>query len=229
MDFGALHLPTLPGPVPPELWADAGINRVLTVLALLAALLVLRDYFRILPVLGGCLVRSRGNIEMEHSVSMARARNRCALAGLLIFCLLADRFELYPAEFLTALGYGWSFAALLDIIAAWLLLRGLFGHIFRKARLDSESRSASLRSLYNYFLAALPLLLVSAGLVALVGISDGASRVVFWTESFAVLMITLVRESQILRSKYSPLQTFLYLCGLELLPLAALVTTAAVL
>jgi hypothetical protein len=68
------------------------VNRILVVAMLAAALLVLRDYFRLWPLLTGCLVRSRGNVEIEHSLGMARSRNRCGLVGLGILALLADRY-----------------------------------------------------------------------------------------------------------------------------------------
>ena len=51
MDWGKLHLPTVPGALPPTLWADAVVNRVLVVAMLAAVLLVLRDYYlRLLQV-----------------------------------------------------------------------------------------------------------------------------------------------------------------------------------
>ena len=229
MDWGTLHLLSYPTPLPPELWADAVVNRILAVLAMLAALLVLRDYLRVFPLLAGCLVRSRGNIEIEHSVSQARARNRCALAGMFIFGLLADRYLLYPNSYLQTLPHGWRYAALLGVLTAYLLLRGLLALLLRKPKLDSESRSGALTALWNYFLTALPLMLLSTGLIWLFGGSDAAARIVFYAEIFIILLFTFIREGQILRSKYSPLQTFLYLCGLELIPLAALIVPGAVL
>ena len=229
MEFGILHLPTGPGPVPPELWAELGVNRILVVLMLAAALLVLKDYFRLLPLLGGCLVRSRGNMEIEHSVSQARNRGRCAVVGMGILALLADRYGLCRADFMSDIAPQWTAAALFGLLAAYLLLRGLLNVLIGKRRLDSESRAASFRALYNYFLAVLPLMLLSVGLLALFGASDSVVRAVILSEIIASLLLTFVRKWQIFRSAYSALQTFLYLCGLELLPLAALIVPAAVL
>ena len=229
MDWGILHLPVSPGELPPQMWADVSMNRILTVLMLVVGLLALRDYFRLFPLLTGCLVRNRGNLEIEHSVSQARNRNRCALAGMGILSLLADRYCLYPAAFLSDVAPQWRVFVIFGILAGFILFRGILAALFRKRRLDSESRAASYRALYNYFLALLPLILLSAAVLWLFRAGDSLCRLVFWAEIFTILMVTLFRESQILLSKYSLLQTFLYLCGLEFIPLAALVVPAAVL
>ena len=229
MDWGTLHLPTAAGTLPSALWADAVVNRILVVVMLAATLLVLRDYFRLWPLLSGCMVRSRSNIEIEHSLGMARSRNRCALVGLGILSLLIDRYCLYPAAFLAGIAPGWRVAAILGVLAGWLILRALLAAVFRRQRLDSEGRAAASHALWNYFLVALPLMLLSAAVFWLFGVSDSEAEITLWSELFVVLTITLIREGQILNGKYFVLQTFLYLCGLELIPLATLIAVAAVL
>lgn len=229
MDWGTLHLPTSPGTLPPALWADAVVNRVLVVAMLAAALLVLRDYLRLWPLLSGCMVRSRGNLEIEHSLGMARSRNRCGLVALGILSLLADRYGLWPAAFLSGIASGWRAAVLLGVAVAFLLLRAVMAVIFRKAKLDSEGRTAASHALWNYFLAVLPLMLLSIAAFWLFHVNDAAAKWTLWAELFVVLVLTLAREGQILRGKYFVLQTFLYLCGLELIPLATLIAVAAVL
>ena len=229
MDWGTLHLPTSPGALPSAVWADATVNRILVVVMLAAALLVLRDFFRLWPLLTGCLVRSRGNVEIEHSLGMARSRNRCGLVGLGILALLADRYCLYPASFLAELAPGLRVAALLGVLVVYLLLRGVLAGVFRKAKLDSEARAAASHALWNYLIAAIPLMLLSVAVFWLFHVPDDAARITLWAELFVVLAFTLFREGQILKGKYFVLQTFLYLCGLELIPLATLIAVAAVL
>lgn len=229
MDWGTLHLPTSPGALPPAVWADAVVNRILVVAMLAAALLVLRDYFRLWPLLTGCLVRSRGNVEIEHSLGMARSRNRCGLVGLGILALLADRYCLYPASFLVELAPGVRAAALLGVLVGYLLLRGILAGVFRKTKLDSEARAAASHALWNYFIAAMPLLLLTVAVSWLFHVVNNATRIILWAELSVVLALTLFREGQILSGKYFVLQTFLYLCGLELIPLATLIAVAAVL
>lgn len=229
MDWGTLHLSTYPGTLPPAAWADVVVNRILVVAMLAAALLVLRDYLRLWPLLTGCLVRSRGNIEIEHSLGMARSRNRCGLVGMGILALMADRYNLYPAAFTTELAPGVRTAVLLGVLAAWMLMRAIMAALFRRGKLDSEARAATSRAIWNYYLAVLPLMLLSVAVFWLFHVVNDTARIVLWAELFVVLAITLFREGQILRGKYFVLQTFLYLCALELMPLATLIIVAAVL
>ncbi len=229
MFFGRLHLPVSPPGVPAGLWADVTVNRVLVIAAAVLAILSLRDYLQLQPLLAGSLLRARGNIEIEHSVSQARNRNRCAFAGGFILCILADRYRLYPAEFIAELPAHYRVAAILGVLAAFILLRKFLYVMINtvsRPKLDSESRLAVHRALYNYCLAVLPLMLVSVMVLWLFRAQDGAVRIVLWVELIVFWFITLLREGQILLSKHTGFQTFLYLCGLELLPVAALVISA---
>lgn len=232
MFFGRLHLPSSPPGVPAEFWADVTVNRILVIVAAVLAVLSLLDYIRLSPLLAGCMLRERGNIEIEHSVSQAHNRNRCAIVGLFILCILADRYDLYPAAFIELIPAPYRVAAILGVLLAFFFLRYfLFFLIDTVARpkLDSESRLAAHRAIYNYFLVVLPLLLFSVLIMWLFKAPDGAVRMVLWVELAVWLFITLLRDGQILMSRHTGFQTFLYLCGLELLPVAALIVSAVLL
>lgn len=229
MDFGTLHLPLSPAAPAPPAWADVTANRIAVVAVLVLAFAVLRDYMQLFPLLGGAVVRSRANIEIQHSVSQTRYRNRCALAMMPVFALLADRYGLYPAGFMAGIPAGWGAAACLGILAAYAVIRRLLFISIPKRKLDSESRGAVHYAMYNYILAFLPLILLTAGLLWIFHAPDPAFRNAIWVELIACVWLALFREWQILASKYSPLQTFLYLCGLEALPLACLIVPAELL
>ena len=232
MFFGRLHLPVSPPGVSAELWADVTVNRILVIAAAVLAVLSIMDYMRLSPLLAGCLLRERGNIEIEHSVSQARNRNRCAIVGLFIICILADRYGLYPAAFMEEIPAPFRVAAILGVLLAFLLLRVFLYFMIdtvARPKVDSESRLSVRRAPYNYFLAVLPLILVSVLILWLFKAPDGATRIVIWAELAVILLITLLREGQILMSRHTGFQTFLYLCGLELLPVAAVVVSAVLL
>ncbi len=229
MEFGVLHLPTSPAELPSAMWNELTVNRVLVVVAAVLAVLVLRDYVRLVPLLAGCLLRERGNVEIEHSVSQARNRNRCSMAGLFILCLLGSRYNLYPAGFMQRIPVSWHTGVLAGVMAAFLLLRKMLSVLsdpLTRKKLDSEMRGAVHHALYNYFLVMLPVILVSTALFWIFRAQDGPIRYSIWAELIVCLVFAWFRTGQILRSRYSVLQTFLYLCGLELLPVAALVACA---
>lgn len=210
-------------------WIEIPINRIFVLVAIALALLVLRDYLKLVPLLSGSLVRCRGNIEIEHSVSQARGRNRCALVGLFILALLTDRYKLYPADFLGVIPQAWQALATLSVLVSYIILRAIIFTFFRLPKLDSESRKAAHTAIYNYFLAFLPLMLASIGILWIFKANDSVVRWTLWVETFAFLWLTLRRKGQILSLKYSPLKTFLYLCALEVLPFACLVIPAVLL
>jgi len=229
MDFGTLHLPLSPTAAAPLAWADVTVNRILVVAALILAFSVLRDYLQLFPLLCGSVVRSRANIEIQHSVSQTRYRNRCALALLPVPALLMDRYGLYPAEFIANLPAEWRVAACYGVLAAYAVIRRLLHVMVPKRKLDSESRGAVHCALFNYYLAFLPLILLTAGLLWIFHAPDSVFRWTIWVELIACVWLALLREWQILASKYSPLLTFLYLCALEALPLACLIVPAVLL
>ena len=227
--FGILHLPASPVLRTTGLWTDVTVNRILVIVALVLALALIRDYLRLWPMLAGCLVRARGNVEIEHSVSQARIRNRCATVGALILALLMDRYDLCRASFMQAIPPEWRTIAIIGVLICFQLLRlfvyVLIGSIFR-TKLDSESRSAAHRCLCNYFLCFLPVFLLSAGILQT---PVSVTQWVLWVELALCATVTLLREGQILKSRYSLLQTFLYLCALEMLPFSAIIVSAAML
>ncbi|MBR4789037.1 MAG: DUF4271 domain-containing protein [Bacteroidales bacterium] len=232
MFFGRLHLPTSPAGVPAELWSDLTVNRILVIVAAVLALLSVLDYFQLCPLLIGCMLRERGNVEIEHSVSQARNRNRCAIVALFILCILADRYGLYPASFIDSVPAPFRVAAILGVLLAFLLLRVFLYFMIdtvARPKLDSESRLAAHRAIFNYFLAVMPLVLVTVLVLWIFKATDNVIRMAIWVELAVFMFITLLREGQIFLSRHTGFQTFLYLCGLELLPVAAVVVSAVLL
>ena len=202
------------------LWREVTVNRIFVVAAVLLCLLLIRDYLKLLPLLLSALGRSRANIEIEHSVSLARIRNRCIPAAILMLAILADAYQALPYPFLAKIAPQWGVATALGLTAGYFLLRFLYISAFRLSALDSESRGALRCAPCNYLLAALPLMLASAGILATAKTPENAVRAVLQAEFIACLLLSFLRERQILASKFSAFKSFLYLCALEIVPLA---------
>ena len=233
IDFGTLHLPAdAPAPVGAA-WADVPVNTVLVILSALACLIWLSDLLRLMPQLLECASRVRPNLSLEHSLHQARSRDFAAFVMLIPFCLLTDRYGLYQPGFIASLQPEWHVAALLGVLVGWLLLRKAIAAItlaIRPPRLDSESRSARLKVLYNCFVLTVPLMLLTAFVASFFfKAPDGTVRSILWAEVGLMYLVSLLRGGQILRTGCSALSTFLYLCALELIPVAALVASAVIL
>lgn len=204
------------------LWADLTVNRILCVAAVVLIVIDLLDYLRLVPHLLYTYDRSRGAETLEHSLGMARTRNVAALIHALPFCLVLDRYAIVRPAFWSAIPDAWSAPATLGLVAAFLLVRRLCYAFFRPRRLSGESFDALRHNLYNYLLLLVPLLLLTVAVQALFHLPDAVLKQVLTAEILAVWAFASVRSGQILGAHGSGLSTFLYLCGLELLPAALL-------
>ena len=207
-------------------WNAVPTNRILAVVAVVLLVADLLDLFRLFPHLIYCYDRSRGAETLEHSLGMARSRNTATLFCALPFCLIADRYDLVRPRLWDAIPPAWSVPATLGALAAFLLLRRLCYLILRPRRLSSEAFDALRHNPYNYLLLLVPVMLLTVAVAVTGHLDDALTRTVLRVETAAVWAFALVRSGQILASRCSGLSTFLYLCGLELLPVSAMVAAA---
>ena len=99
--LGQLEMSSRPYSLPPAAfcWSEVPANRILTCLAVLLFLFNIRNIFSLFPHMIYSLRSARGQVDLEYNVSVSRLRNHIALVFFLPFCLLADRFNLFPADF----------------------------------------------------------------------------------------------------------------------------------
>ncbi len=208
------------------LWNDFLLNRVLVVAAVLIGIAGLRDLLRLLPELLYCFSRPRASVSLEYNTSVVRMRNTAALISILPFCLLADRFGLFRPELWSAVPEEWSAPATVGVFLAYLLLRTVCSALIRPPRLSGTAADAVRRSPWNYFILLTLLMLLTVGLLYIFRPSDTVVRITLYAETALFFLLSLLRSGQILASGFSGLTTILYLCGLELLPAAALAAYA---
>ena len=159
---------------------------------------------------------------LEHSIGTSRSRNAAAFIQAIPFCLVLDRYAVVRPAFWSGIPAAWSAPATIGLVAAFLLVRRLLYAFFRPRRLSGESFDALRHNLYNYLLLLVPLLLLTVAVLTPAHVPDAAGRRILTGEILAVWAFALVRSGQILGAHGSGLSTFLYLCGLELLPAALL-------
>lgn len=208
------------------LWNDFLLNRVLVVAAVLIGIAGLRDLLRLLPELLYCFSRPRASVSLEYNTSVVRMRNTAALISILPFCLLADRFGLFRPELWSAVPEEWSAPATVGVFLTYLLLRTVCSALIRPPRLSGTAADAVRRSPWNYFILLTLLMLLTVGLLYIFRPSDTVVRITLYAETALFFLLSLLRSGQILASGFSGLTTILYLCGLELLPAAALAACA---
>lgn len=206
-----------------SLWGDCISNRVLAVLSILAFFLLFADFLRMIPSLMDCLGRYRANITLEHSVSKARSRNYIAMVVLVPFCLIVDKTEMFRPSFWERIPEFWSIFVTIGFISAYFILRTVLYLLVRPKGFNSEELVAVRHSLYNYFILASVLLIISLLLMFVFKVGPGAVRNVLSLELLLVCLIAFIRIGQFFGSHCKGFSTFLYLCALEFLPLGILI------
>ena len=155
VNFGTLHLPVSQPAAPiGAAWADAPEHAWILIGAALLVLFIIPELYKLMSAMVGCLLRSRGNLEVEHSISTARSRNLCARVLSVPFLIAVDRYRLYDAAFLAGWDEPWlRLGELVAVGAAFLIFRRILHALLlgRRLRLDVESSRAVTRGILNYF------------------------------------------------------------------------------
>lgn len=231
MDTGTLHLPVMEtAAASAPLWSVIPFNRWSVVAATILALLVLGEFMRIFSRLVDCLARNRGSLELEHSVSLARSRNHCALGLLPALILVIDRYGVLLPSFAPGVEKAFlRFAAAAAVPLGWMLLRLLMQTLFfafAPRRLDGESRATVRHIPFNFFCLGMAVMLATLGLMVLGGASDASVRamVTVWLALFWAL--STYRTGLFLSGGCSRFSTFLYLCSSEFVPAGMVAATA---
>lgn len=228
---GRLEMSSAPLPEfqTPAEWNDLLPNKIAVVLSVVLVLVYLKDIIRLIPPLLYALDRKRGGESLEYNVSAARMRNTVALIYTLPFCLIADYCGAYRPGFWSMVPPEWSSAATLGVMLAYFLLRRLCYAAIRPGKMSAESLATLKHSLYNYFIALVSVAVPTIGILPLFSVREDIISTVFLALTGLAFAFATVRAWQILKSRRSPLPTILYLCGLEILPAAAVVASAVLL
>ena len=222
LDMSAVPWGTLPDA---PAWSDLLTNRILATVAVILLIINLPEFFRLVPQLLYCYDRPRGAVTLEHSLGMARSRNLTAICYALPVCIVADRFALMRPHFFAGIPGEWTAPALIALTVAFLLVRAFFQLLFRPRRMSHEIFATVRHNPYNYVILLALLMLLTVGVCTIFHVPDPVAGHILLGEIAAVFLFAIFRSVQILASCCSVFSTFLYLCGLELLPAALLVAS----
>ena len=224
---GELLLPT----TPPE--AAAPVETVplsvtiLVVATVLLFLLTIRGFLNVLPYLRDSISRARGSAALENSVKVSRDRNLVAAVCLLPAIVLAYRYRLYDPVFIRDLDPDFRLLAVAGAILGFLLLRYLM-YRWMMPRRSYDDYQVDYRVGHTYLILLMMLALLTVGVHYVIGSDDLMIKRFLLVETGLTYLMYLLRRAQILSTSCKPLTTFLYLCGLELLPAALLVGSAVI-
>ena len=205
------------------LWRTLPLNRWAVVAAAVIFLGNLLNYYHIYPEMAKCAYMWRRNISLENNIQLVRSRNLSCWASVLPAVLIASYYSLAGGQFVEQCPSQLRTLAVLGLGVAWVLLRQMLYLILGFRARGRQCWQAAHRSDYNFFVLLVSLLLVTEAVVLVGGTAAESARPAFLAVTGVVYLLFFVRKYQILSSEYSHFTTFLYLCGLELLPTGILI------
>ncbi len=224
---GTLHMSTSPiaRSASDLMWSEVTVNRIAMVAALVLMVVALRDIILIFPALLRCIPFWKGNKDVEHSVSFSRTRNSVALVCGIMFCIVADRYQLIDPSWRAAVPRQAGLALTAAVLAGFVLLREFF-YMLSPLRSRSAEYSCTVRNaFYNYFILFALAAFASVLLMEAFRLPQTTVKVVLLIEAGIFYLLDISRTAQIFSSRYGLFPTILYLCALELLPTGILIFT----
>lgn len=222
-DFGILHLPSgnsLDGVLSPRLWGEYELNWILVIAAVLFVIVNLRNFKDIYQAVIGCAYRWKSNMTIERSLQQSGARNVSAAACILPFCLVMSRFAADNDSFLNICDEKWRSLAVIAVLTGFMILRRFCYNAGRYQGIPEEVFRVGHRCIRNYFIIATALIVATACVLSVCGANDLLIKKIVLVEFGLAYLMFLTREKQIFDSICHGFRTFLYLCSLEILPVA---------
>lgn len=227
--FGQLHLPTeMPAAAAQQLqWSGCTFNIIMVTAAALLVFISLTDILRTFPAALAGLSRAKENITLQHNMQTARTRNLVAWVLFIPLAILTDRYHLYSPAFMSGIACGWSLLVCAGVLLAYSGVRRFLYRI-ASGRIHGEEADAVRDMLYTMEIIATSVMLATTAVLVAFDAGDEVQRKVLLIEAATVTWVHLVRSMQILNIICRGFSTILYLCALEIAPIALLIISAVV-
>ncbi len=201
----------------------------ITLLSIIFALLSIKPIITLKTYLWRCFFRYKYNFKLEDNMKIARLRNRLSLALLSGFCVLLYQCNLFSFKLLNISNNLLQLAIIFGIILIYIIIRSLLHNYILKHKLEQD-KYLVISNLENTFFIILCLFLCLSISLSLAFTNDVLiiKNVILISISF-IYSIFLIRKMQILLFLCSPLLSILYLCILEVIPSAMLISIALLL
>jgi len=225
---GTLALPTEPGCAAgmEAVWSDFFVNKALTIIFVALAVLYLSRIINLLPDLFAGMTRWRRATGIEESVSLARDRNQSGLVSTLGLALILSRFGIWKPLASLQPSLGLQTLIIIGFMAAYLLFRqALFAAFAPSGQGRNDYFGMGHRAIHNWTTVAAITLGITASAMTICGADAAVTRNVCLAELLFLWADYLLVEGYIFAEGRGLFVAFLYLCGLEILPMAALLAT----
>ena len=201
---------------------------ILALISALTAILLLGRLVNIFPSLMACTIRWKESVNLESSVKHSLDRDMLAIAMVLPFCLVADRFGLYAADFMSGIDPSIRLALTIGIFIGYILIRTLISKMIRPRKMQPKTYRTAERASFTFFIVLTIILLAMGGVMSFIKMDETVIRTAMLCVSALIYALFMLRKLQIFASGCSFFAAFLYLCALEILPTGVLVASAII-
>jgi len=205
------------------LWSDYPLNRWMVLCTVILLLANLNRFFQLFPYLINTLFDWQANIRLESSVPRVHSRNFIAFCMAFPLSLIAGRYSLVSINALKVVPESLSIFAVFGVLAAFIILKKFMHLVLFPRNYTKSAFKAAQSSEANTFILMVTAELLTTGILTLFGVNDDSAKTVILYELGAFYLLIIIRKGQILSSVCNPFSTFLYLCGLEILPVIVLI------
>lgn len=200
---------------------------ILITASVVIGLLSLKSFLRQYPTFLQCISRWKGAFSLQHSLGDARDRDILAIICLLPFAIIIDKYSVYDADFLGSVPELLRIPSIFGGAILLAMLRRALGPTHR--RYHREQVLTSVRSMYTHFIVLVTFLIGTVLILEAFNCSAVTIKMLCIIEIAFMELISMTHTAQILGSFCHGIETFLYLCALEIIPTALIVVSAAVL
>ena len=192
-------------------------------------LLSVRSFFKILPSLGDCVLRWKGNVELEDSLQLSGSRNLVAIVLFVPLCMVAYSHDLYHPNFLDSMPHGLQLPVIVACMLTYVILRAFLNWQMEMGLYRTKTFIAANRSFISFIIILFIILFPTGAILNIFIDNKEFTRIALLHVTLLAYAFYIFRRGQIFASTCNPFTTFLYLCGLELLPTTVLVLSAKLL
>lgn len=189
---------------------------------------VLGIWVNMFPELWASLFRTAACIRIEDSRKVQRNRDLIFWMTLPALLTIVWHFDLYAPEWMSGLAPYYRILCTGGILAGYMLLRFMLVRLAPHRKLSTKTYEAASGSPRNFWLLLGFVLFFTTMTLSTLDVPETLFRIVTYCITSLLYLLFLIRRLQIFAYDCNYLTAILYLCALEILPTALLVTSAVV-
>lgn len=194
-------------------WIENPLNMGLILVEAFVFLFILKDLLQVCISLGPCMQRWKPLVSMEHNIHQAKLRDHVAICVLPASIMILQWSGLWRCSYVVIVGG----------IAAYYIIKRLIYAVIPHRKVGSEPWRSCRNSSTLFFILLTILWLFSVGFFLIVSFPIEVKKWILVVEAVFCILLSFIRQREILSSQCGAFLSFLYLCALEIVPMAGLV------